>query len=623
MGIDRRGVGSDRGRQRPLTAGEPRRAPLPISPPAASAVAARVIPAVASFAVDQGFWYSVPPERAQEIGVGSLVRIPLGGRRTRGYVVELAGKPPRPLEKLRSVGPLVMKLPVFDEDLLTALAWAANRYVAPLAVLLERSVPPNLANRLPDPPADRPLESKAHPLSDFATAIAAGNRRPAAVVLGPATDFEWFDALARPILRAQKSLLTVVATGAEAMSLGHRAREVFGESVVVVSTEASAAEMTDAWAACQVPGSFLIGTPRVSAWHVAGLRAVVVVEEGRRAMKDRQTPTISVRDLARTRANLGGLGLAFVGPTPTTETVATGPTVIRGRRRAWPPVEIVDRRHEEGQFGLISLTALGAIKAVADRAGNVFVFAHRRGYAPAFRCRQCRTLRRCVRCGARPEPGPSCVRCGATLGPCQQCGSEHFLPMGAGVGRVAEELKRKLDREVQARVTVGSEADLAALESQSLVVAVDADGLILGTHYRASEEALRILARLVGKVEGSQSRGLIQTSLPDHPVIGALRSGDPMPFLEAEVENRRHLGLPPAGQLLIVETRGPVPPDDGIKEIASGVSLLGPMNRVTASGEPARRWLIQGRDLGSVRLALRAIVQQWREAGTVVRIDSD
>lgn len=96
-----------------------------------------------------------------------------------------------------------------------------------------------------------------------------------------------------------------------------------------------------------------------------------------------------------------------------------------------------------------------------------------------------------------------------------------------------------------------------------------------------------------------------------------------MPFLLAEVDHRHDLGLPPAGQLLIVETRGPVPPDAELKEITAGVSLLGPMTRTTTTGEPAQRWLIQGRDLGGVRLSLRSLVQQWRDAGTVVRIDSD
>lgn len=563
----------------------------------------------------------MPPERIAEIAVGSLVRVPLGGRRTRGYVVEITDKPPRPVDKLRPVGPLVMKLPIFDEPLLAALQWAANRYVAPLSVLLERATPPNLANRAIEPAPASPASPPVSPLADFATAIAGGKRHPAVVFLSTSPD--WLEALAGPVLSAGQSLMVVIATAAEATALGTRARSLFGDAAVIVSSESSAAEMTHAWAACQSPGRLLIGTPRVVSWRLAGLRLIAVVEEGRRAMKDRQTPTISVRDLARTRASLGGLGLVFIGPTPTAETVATGPTVIRGSRRIWPPVEIVDRRREEGQSGYVTLRALGAIRAVAQRGGRIFVFAHRRGYAPAFRCRQCRALRRCSRCGSRPEPGTTCVRCGATLGPCPQCGSEQFVPMGAGVGRIAEELRRRLDEDISAGVRVGSEADLAGLESQSLVVAVDADGLILGTHYRASEEALRILARLVSKVEGPSARGIIQTSLPDHPVIAALRSGNPMAFLAAEVENRRQLGLPPAGQLLVVETRGQAPPEEELRQVASGVSVLGPMARVTASGEPAQRWLLQGRDLGSVRLSLRPLIQQWREAGTVVRIDSD
>ncbi|HJR86693.1 MAG TPA: hypothetical protein VJ930_03440, partial [Acidimicrobiia bacterium] len=322
----------------------------------------------------------MPPERSAEITVGSLVRVPLGGRRTRGYVVEITDKPARPIDKLRPVGPLVMRLPIFDEPLLAALQWAANRYVAPLSVLLERTTPPNLANRLPDQPRHEPKEAPGdHPLAELATAIADGKRRPPAVFLGASSDGAWLEALASPILRSRLSLMAIVATGAEAAALGEFAERIFGEAVVAVSAEHSAAEVTLAWAACQVPGRLLIGTPRIATWQVAGLRAIAVLEEGRRAMKDRQTPTISVRDLARTRAGLAGFGLVFIGPTPTTETVATGPSVIRGRSRIWPPVEIVDRRREEGQSGFVTLRALGAIRAVAQRGGRIFVFAHRRG----------------------------------------------------------------------------------------------------------------------------------------------------------------------------------------------------------------------------------------------------
>lgn len=168
---------------------------------------------------------------------------------------------------------------------------------------------------------------------------------------------------------------------------------------------------------------------------------------------------------------------------------------------------------------------------------------------------------------------------------------------------------------------VGSESDLAGLEAQDLTVAVDADGLILGPHYRSSEEAMRILARLAGKVAGRASRCLVQTYLPGHPVMTALRKGDPLPFLEAELEQRRRFGFPPAGELVVVETRGSLPDgsDTWMKEAVAGATVMGPVTR----NNGAVRWLLQGSDLTKARHNLRSVVQKWRDAGVTVRIDVD
>lgn len=289
-------------------------------------------------------------------------------------------------------------------------------------------------------------------------------------------------------------------------------------------------------------------------------------------------------------------------------------------------MEVVDRRSAPPIPGVVGQVAMSAIKAVAARGGRVFVFAHRRGYSPAAQCERCRTLRRCPNCGSRPETSPVCPRCGAGLGPCLNCGHDRFVPLGAGVGRIVEELRRNLDARVaqapaDVPVQVGSEADLVSQTRLDLAVAVDPDGLILGTHFRASEEALRLLARLAGKVEGRGARCLLQTSLPHHPVFVALRKGDPLPFLESEREVRARFGFPPAGQLVIVETRGSLPEgsDVWIKEAATGATVLGPADR----GGGRLRWLIQGTDLTKVRSQLRPLVQRWRDGGVAVRIDVD
>ena len=113
---------------------------------------------------------------------------------------------------------------------------------------------------------------------------------------------------------------------------------------------------------------------------------------------------------------------------------------------------------------------------------------------------------------------------------------------------------------------------------------------------------------------------LVQTSQPDHPLIVAVRRGDPLGYLDHEMSERRRLGYPPAADLLVVEIRGEVGRvDEDLREAADpDVAILGP-----AVTFDAHRWLIQGPGLGGYKLALRPLVQRWRDSGSTVRIDVD
>jgi primosomal protein N' len=103
-------------------------------------------------------------------------------------------------------------------------------------------------------------------------------------------------------------------------------------------------------------------------------------------------------------------------------------------------------------------------------------------------------------------------------------------------------------------------------------------------------------------------------------VIVTLRRGDPTEFLEAELARRVNSGFPPAGELLAVETRDePLDATNQLRGLAgSHADVLGP-----ADTDGGTRWLVQGRDLRPVRVGLRRLVQDWRDAGTRVRIDAD
>lgn len=558
------------------------------------------------------------------------MRVPLGGRRVRGHVVELGERPP---ERLKPITGVSGDLPVFGPQLRDALVWAAHHYLAPVSVMLERAAPPNLPtqpteihhSRRDTPTGQNPSPAK-HPLDELTEAVLEGRRRPITALLSPWEDVSWLEALT-PIVGTARSLLIVVATASEADMVARHARRLVGENVIEISGDVDDATTTERWSrAASQPGHIVIGTPRVATWPVAGLAVAVVVEESRRAMKDRQTPTLAVRRLMMTRGRLERFSQVYVGPTPSLELLAAGAEVVRPGPRAWPLVEVVDRNEEPPGSGLVSARARTAIARVLERDGTVFVFSHRRGYAPAYRCATCKELRRCANCGSRPEPGEACTRCGAPSRPCLNCGGATFEPLGAGVGRVLHELKglfgdRAGETNSKAPVGVGSERDLASTTGVELAIAVDVDGLALGSHFRAGEEALRILARLAGRVRrGRGNRLILQTSLPDQPLVTALRRGDPMEFLTHEMAERRALGYPPASEIMVIEVRGGSANVDGDLRATGddGMSIMGP-----APTQGADRWLVQGAALGGYKLALRPLVQRWRDQGATVRVDVD
>lgn len=587
------------------------------------------MPAVPTFSVDGGFWYSIPDSHAARVGVGTMVRIPLGGRRVRGFVVEVGT---RPGERLKPIGGVSGELPVFDAKLRDALTWTAHHYVAPVSVALDRAAPPNLPSRPPvnlhsHGEVEVALASAAHPLDEVVAAVLAGRRRPVTAFLAPWGDMSWIPALAR-VVAMGRSVMVVVGTAAEVSMVSSVAQAAVGDDrVTSVSGELDDKTVTDRWSdAASVPGRILVGTPRIASWPIAGLAIGIAVEEGRRAMKDRQTPTVAVRRLIGTRARLEGFAQVYVGPTPSLELLSAGAEVVAAGPRAWSLVEVIDRTEEPPGSGLVSARARAAISGTLSRDGSVFVFTHRRGYAPAYRCANCREVRRCPVCGSRPEPGAACPRCGAATEPCSSCGGTSFEPLGAGVGRVLAELggvygDRAGEAGSDAPLTVGSERDVAALGGVDLAVAVDVDGLALGSHFRAAEEALRILARVAGRVRRGRGRRMIlQTSLPDQPLVTALRRGDPVEFLEHELAQRKAMAYPPAADMLVVEVRGDHGlVDDDLRRAADDtVSVMGP-----AATHDSRRWLVQGPGLGGYKLALRPLVQRWRDSGVTVRIDVD
>jgi primosomal protein N' (replication factor Y) len=583
---------------------------------------AQVVPAIPSFAVDDGFAYRIPDHLAT-VTVGSIVRVPVGGRRLRGWVVGVReGRTERTLRDIISVSGA---RPIFDDRQLGVLRWAALHYVAPTSVVLPKAGPPNLPGKGRVVQLETVDDSAvSHPR--MVEEILAGKRPSPRVVLGPGPWHDTIGADAAPLLAAGRNVLVVVPTNVEVDALGAALAGRLGHRRVLVVGDTDAKGTTAAWvAAFATPGRLVVGTREVAFWGLPRLSLVIVVEPGRRVMKSPQTPTVDTGRLLRRRSAVERMGLVMLGQVPTVESLAAGMDVEEGPGRVWPVVEVIDRAEEPPGAGVVMNAVKRAVGVALRRGQSVFVLVNRRGYAPAVRCVNCRALRTCSTCGAAPGRGAACHRCGSPNGPCTECGGGRFEPLGAGVGRVVEELARSFGDAVAASpgaspVLVGTERDLVGMADVSVGVALDVDGMLLAPNYRAEEEALRVLSRLATFVAGgSGSRLVLQTAQPRHRVVEALRRGRGADVVADMVADRGAAGFPPSRELMAVETGGdPTSVIEGLDGLGPGVDVLGP-----AETRHGWRWLVQADDLKATRVQLRSLVQSWRDEGLRVRIDVD
>ena len=92
----------------------------------------------------------------------------------------------------------------------------------------------------------------------------------------------------------------------------------------------------------------------------------------------------------------------------------------------------------------------------------------------------------------------------------------------------------------------------------TFVGVIDADLGLSGGDLRAVERTYQLLEQVAGRAGRSQFRArvLLQTYMPEHPVMDALCSGNRERFLREELEARKLTGQPPMGRLAAIILSG-------------------------------------------------------------------
>jgi primosomal protein N' (replication factor Y) (superfamily II helicase) len=406
----------------------------------------------------------------------------------------------------------------------------------------------------------------------------------------------YFEAIAQALDRGRQALVLMPEIALTSQFIA-RCEERFGAKPAEWHSGVSPSMRGRVWrAVAENKAKLVVGARSALFLPFPDLGLIVVDEEHDQAYKQEDRVAYQARDMAVVRGHLGACPVVLSSATPSIESLVNAG---QGRYRhirlgtrykaaSLPAIQAIDMRKSPPERGAwLSPALIDEMAATLARGEQVLLFLNRRGYAPVTLCRKCGFRFECPNCSAwlvehRFRRRLECHHCGKfTPIPheCPSCGAEESLvACGPGIERIAEEVAERFpdarrvllssdltpsisdlretlreieDREVDIVIGTQLVAKGHHFPGLALVGVIDADlGLAQGDP-RAGERTFQLMSQVTGRAgrEAIEGRGLIQTYMPEHPVIAALVAGDRDAFYTQEIEARREAGLPPFGRL--------------------------------------------------------------------------
>jgi primosomal protein N' (replication factor Y) len=476
----------------------------------------------------------------------------------------------------------------------------------------------------------------------------------------------YFEAIAAALASGRQVLVLLPEIALTAQWL-KRFEERFGAPPAPWHSGLTSLERRETWRAiAEGRARVVVGARSALFLPFANLGLIVVDEEHDGSFKQEDGVIYNARDMAVVRARLVSAPIVLASATPSLETivnVAPGrygalhlPDRHGGRELA--TLSAIDLRKQAPTRGRwLSPPVVEAMQRTLDAGEQTLLFLNRRGYAPLTLCRGCGHGLECPQCSAwlvehRFRRTLVCHHCGHLEPPpqaCRYCGAvDQFVACGPGVERLAEEalalfpkarlelftsdtlnnrdeataaIERMIAGEIDILIGTQMAAKGHHFPNLTLVAVVDADLGLNGGDLRAAERTFQLLYQVAGRAgrEDRPGQALVQTHMPEHPVMQALVSGDRDRFVSAELADRRAAGMPPFGRLAALIVSGPEPAavDNVCAALArrtphrEGVTALGPSIAPLAllRGRHRRRFLLKT----SREIAVQPLIRTWLE----------
>ncbi|MDP2807943.1 MAG: primosomal protein N', partial [bacterium] len=403
---------------------------------------------------------------------------------------------------------------------------------------------------------------------------------------------------ARQAVKSGLSALILVPEIGLTSQMISRAQSKLGQ-VALWHSGMSQGERLDAWEILrQGKVRVVVGTRSAVFAPLKDLGLIVVDEEHDPSYKQSDArPYYHARDLAIVRAKAEGASVILGSATPSVESYHKAEAgkfrLFSWEKRAGnsklPQVVLVDLKSQLSGPGLISAQLEQAIGEALNKNSQVMLLLNRRGFAPYVQCRRCGQIISCPNCSISltyhlKGPKMLCHYCGYSRKPvdaCPACRSGEFIFNAKGVQGLEEELGKKfpgagvlrMDADTtgrkgahqrllqsfynkEAMILLGTQmiAKGHDFPGVSLAGIINVDDILGLPDFRSQERAFQLVSQMAGRAGRGEHPGLVmvQTRLPDNPVMAWAKEHDYQGFWKQEINDRMEHGYPPFSHLALI-----------------------------------------------------------------------
>lgn len=403
-------------------------------------------------------------------------------------------------------------------------------------------------------------------------------------------------------LQLKKGVIFLVPEIALTSQMIEKLKGRFQEKIAILHSKLSQGERFDAWHKMREGLIHIaIGARSAIFSPIQQLGLIIVDEEQEGSYKQTdEAPAYNARDVAVMRGKLTSASVLLGSATPSMESYNNAQKhkyklsqlTHRADSATLPEVTIIDMKEENKQnkgFTLFSSLLINQIKQRLEVGEQVILFLNRRGYHTAQLCTDCGHTLQCPHCDVNltfhlGDNILACHLCDYRLKPppriCPGCKKEGSLKFkGVGTEMVerslhallpevrtlrldadttrhkgSHELLFKQFRSGKADVLIGTQMIAKGLHfpQVTLVAVLNADGALQVPDFRASENTFQLLTQVAGRSGRGLLKGevILQTFLPDHPIMALAKTQDYEAFFAKEIAIRELFHYPPFTHLV-------------------------------------------------------------------------